>query len=59
MLLGTREWRILEQQDRVPFNQSVGPWFLVEPDSDDPKRKNFMRWVHGVFDPHFRVAQKT
>jgi hypothetical protein len=57
MMFGTREWRILEQQDRVPFNQSVGPWFLVEPRSDNPKRKNFLRWVHGVLDPNFKVAQ--
>lgn len=56
MMLGTREWRILEQHDRVPFNQSVGPWFLVEPRSDNPKRKNFLRWVHGVFDPHFKIV---
>ena len=40
-LLGTREWRILERQDRVAFHQSVGPWFLVVPHSDNPKRKTF------------------
>jgi hypothetical protein len=48
MMLGTREWRVLERQDRVPFNQSVGPWFLVEPRLENPKRKGLLRWVHGV-----------
>ena len=56
-MLGTSEWRILEQQDRVPFHHTIGPWFLVEPHSDNPKRKDFLRWVHGVFDPHFKIVQ--
>ncbi len=56
-LLGTSEWRILERRNRVAFHHSVGPWLLVEPHSDNPKRKDFLRWVHGVFDPHFRIEQ--
>ena len=58
-LLGTREWRILERRGRVAFLHSVDPWFLVEPHSDNPKRKDFLRWVHGVFDPHFSIVQNT
>ena len=56
MALGTREWRILERRGRVSFHHSVGPWFLVEPHSDNPKRKDFLRWVHGVLDPHFKIV---
>ncbi len=57
MTLGTSEWRILERRGRVSFHHAVGPWFLIEPHSEHSKRKDFLRWVHGVFDPHFRIVQ--
>ena len=46
-LLTNNSWLILEQKDKVQFNQEKGPWVKIAPVcSDFNKAAELTRWVH-------------
>lgn len=58
-------WEVLRKEDRVLFSDKAGPWWLIQPLSEEralpktvaeAKTESASRWVHAYFDDNFKVA---